>query len=274
MALNDNFNSYNSNNDANKPSVNVTSAYRWYNDESTIDPTRLTAKMWGNSLQLELAPKKTESGAGEFAEFDDKNTVKIYLNHTKARMLYNEITNFLQDPEKYNSSGVTSGTGLITISNGKEFGTNKTCLIIRRLDPDSGRVTSSYAYEFRTNYHYSIRNYSENNNDFQKEYDSYNSLELDQFMTLLVSYYEAMTNTIAFSVLNAMKFDNKMNYKLDGICEALGVSVGGFKGSSQKSSRSFFDKQSPNSSSMYGNNTPRVQELSFSSLDETLNFED
>ena len=270
MALNDNFNTYNNNSQAGKPSVNVTSAYRWYNDESTIDPTRLTAKMWGNSLQLELAPKKNDGGNGEFAEFDDKNTVKIFLNHTKARMLYNEILNFLNDPEKYNSSGVTSGTGLITISNGKEFGTNKTCLIIRRLDPESGMVTSSFAYEFRTNYHYSIRNYNERSNAFEKEFASYDSLELDQLLTLLQSYYEAMTNTIAFSVLNAMNYDNKTNYKLDGICEALGVQVGGgFKPSPQKS-RSYFDKQSPS----LANQNSRTQELHFSSLDDALNFED
>jgi hypothetical protein len=269
MALNDNFNTYN-NNQNNKPTVNVTSGYRWYNDESTIDPTRLTAKMWGSSLQLELAPKKNDSGAGDFAEFDENNTVKIYLNHTKARMLYMEIMNFLTDPDKYSSSGVTSGTGLITISNGKEFGTNKICLIIRRLDPESGRVTSSFAYEFRTNYHYSIRNYKEASNDFAKEYEAYNSLELDQFLTLLQSYYEAMTNTIAFSVLNAAKHDAKMNQKIDGICESLGVQIGGGYKSSPQKSRSYFDKPS----TVNANSNMKINEVSFNDLDSALNFED
>lgn len=244
MAIGDN---YNNNQQQYKPTVNVTSGYKWYNEESTIDPTRLLIKMWGNSLILEISPKKAESST-EFAEYDDKSTIKLYLSHTKARILHDEILGYLDNREERNSSGVPSGTGVVTICNGSEFGSPEaTCLVLRRVN-ESGETESSYAYEFKRNYHYAIRNYDADNKSFSKEYEDYNDLEIRQFLTLLEEYYTSMANTTAFSVLNAMNYDYKTNSKIDAICEAVNAKVPGKGGNHSKgSNRSYFDSKSTSS---------------------------
>lgn len=219
MALGDTYN----NNEKKNYSPSVTSGYRFSNAESAIDKTALTFSFWNKLLKISIAPKKEIES--DVVSFDYDNAGSIYLSHTKALMLYNEIMIFLEDYKAGNAPknvGVPSGNeGLIYICNGEEFNADGPCLVIRKID-EKGHCTSTYVYEFRRNTHYTIKNYIEKTAEFDTNF--YNELEIEQFANLLKSYYESMTMATAYSIQEAGKYDNsRMNTKLKIIGEKLGV---------------------------------------------------
>ncbi|MGL5327906.1 MAG: hypothetical protein ACRDD7_01470 [Peptostreptococcaceae bacterium] len=220
------------------------SAYKFSNAESVVDQTILTPTFWNGMLKLAISPRKN-TGNTEEVSWDHDNAIAMYLSHIKARLLYNEVCKFQQDMNAFNNVGVPSGAGLISISNGKEFGINNPCLVIRKLDAQTGQVESSIAYQFKYDYHYSIRNFEEKTSDFDKIYD--NNLELEMFKDLLKGYYEAQSGAVAYSVIDAMKFDmSRLNTKLTAVGEKLGVEMGGgYKNNQSKSSSSIFNNKEP-----------------------------
>ena len=240
------YNNTNSNKNNNYSPV-VYSPYRMSNAESDVDQTALGFSFWNNMLKISIAPKKQNTN--EIA-FDFDNAVVIYLSHTKARILYEEICNFQKNPGLINA-GVPSGSALITISNGKEFGSATPCLVIRKINTESGSTEASYAYQFKTDYHYGIRNYNEKDGSFDKVSTEYNFLEIEQLKTLLMEYYTAITGAVAYSVIDQMKYDvSRFNTKCNLIAEKLGVEFkGGEKASSPKSSTSYFNSKSSTGSS-------------------------
>lgn len=255
MGINDNNKNYNQNGKNEVYSPTVYSPYKMSNTMSEIDPGSLNFTYWRNSLKVSISPMKPSNDPNDVS-FDHKNAVDIYLSHTKARILYNEICLFQTDPDMYNSSGVPSGEGLITISNGSEFGVdNAPCLVIRKIDGETGKATSSYAYQFKKDYHYAIRNYDETTGNFDKHMESYQGIEIEQFKTLLIEYYTAMTGAFAFSVMEMGKYEKARNdTKLDAIANKLGVQFKEGK-NSNKSSNSFFNNNSGSQSSNYSSSS-------------------
>lgn len=231
------------NNDKGKYNPTVYSPYRLSNPESTVDPTALGAKYWNGMLTLTISPRKNTTD-GSIA-YDSDNAVSIYLTHTKARILHDELLKFVEDPNQFNNVGVPSGTGLISICNGKEFGITTPCLVIKKLNAENGSVESSFAYEFKQDFHYSIRNFDESKSEFDKIY--YNTLEIEQLATLLKTYYEAMSGAVAYTVVDNMKYDvSRMTTKITAIGEKLGVEFGGGNGyKNNKSSSSIFNNKEP-----------------------------
>lgn len=239
-------NNYNQNDNKGKQQYHPTvySAYRMNNAESIIDQTAITFTYWNGALKISIAPKKPDTNS-EIATFDFDNSISVYLNHTKARILYGEICKFQENPGLYNNVGIPSGQGLITLSDGKEFGVESPCIVIRKID-QAGATTSSYAYQFKIDYHYSIRNYDQASGNFEKNTLDYNNLEIEQLKTLLLEYYTAMTGAMAYSVIDQSKFENtRTTNKLDQIAEKLGVQFGGNKTGNYKSSHSVFNSSKP-----------------------------
>lgn len=219
MALGDTYN----NNEKKNYSPTVTSGYRFSNAESNIDKTCLSFAYWNKLLKVSIAPKKeTEDGS---ISYDYDNAGAVYLSHTKALILYNEINKFLEEFRQGKAPanvGVSSGSeGLIYICNGEEFNADGPCLVIRKID-ENGKCTSTYVYEFRRNIHSSIINYTEKTGKFESRV--YDQLEIEQFANLLKSYYESMTMAVAYSIQEANKYDtSRVNTKLKIIGEKLGV---------------------------------------------------
>lgn len=221
MALGDTYN----NNEKKNYAPSVTSGYRFGNPESTIDKTSLSFSYWNKLLKVSIAPrKKTDDDS---IAYDHDNAGSVFLSHSKALILHDEIIKFL---EEYNEGkapsnvGVSSGSeGLIYICNGEEFNAEGPCLVIRKID-ESGHSTSTYVYEFRRDVHAAVVNYTEKNAKFESRF--YPQLEIVQFCNLLKSYYEAMTMAVAYSVQEANKYDNsRINTKLKLIGEKLGVDM-------------------------------------------------
>lgn len=233
---------YNNNQNSNKgPELSMYSNYRMNNAESKVDQTCLTFRYWRSSLCIGIFPKKN-TGNDEIS-FDMDNGITIYLSHTKARILKHELELFLKDPVTYNSVGVPSGSAAITISNGSEYGKDNPIITIRKVS-ESGEVVASFAYEFKKDYHYSIRNYDGKN--FDQIYDDYQNLEIEQFITLLDEYCKAVTNAIAFTVMDQRKYSAaRVENKINAIASSLGVEItGGNNGGQRSYSNSYFNNSS------------------------------
>lgn len=240
------------NNNKQQYQPSVYSSYRFSNIESEVDKTRLSITFWNNYMKLIIAPQK-DTGNDEVV-FDDENSLAIYLTHTKARLFAEIIANFIKDPASYNSCGVPSGEGLLTISDGSEFGVDSPCIVLRKIDGD-GAVTASIAYQFKTGYHYTIRNYQvvDGVSQFEKNTEEHDQIELQQLQYALMSYAEAMTGAIAYTVIDQMKYDNsRMNTKLESIASALGVSFANGGGQQRTRNESVFNK-APSSNFTRGN---------------------
>jgi hypothetical protein len=127
----------------------------------------------------------------------------------------------------YSGHGVyTAKGGLITISNGKEFGKDAACLIIRKLNTDTGAVESSYAYEFKTKFNASIIEYDEKTYKYEQEFERYKNIEILEVQHQLEEYAKAMTNAIAFTVVDAMNYNNNRLFAdLDKIAKGVNVEL-------------------------------------------------
>lgn len=211
------------------------SKYNLTNVTNSVDPSGLSVSFWNGLLKLTISPAK-QDGAGKTI-YDNENNISAHITHTKARILAEEIKIFINDPQVYNSSGISSGNHLISISNGNELNTTIPCIIIRKIDED-GKIESSFAYQFKDGtVNFAIRNYSSEDN----KYDTvkYDDLELKQFVTLLEEYYKAMTSAQAYSVLDTLRFEHgRHSNKLDAISEKLGIentTVNGYKKYNKKS---------------------------------------
>ena len=244
---------YNNNQNTNRNNINVSvySNYRMNNAESQIDATCLTSRFWGQNLCLSICPRKNTGN--DDISFDIDNGITIYLSHTKARILKHELELFLQDPVNYSGNGVNSGSSAITISNGVEYGKNTPVLTIRKLD-ENGQVVASFAYEFKTNYYFSIRNFDGRN--FDAAYDDYKHIEIEQLITLLDEYAKASTNAIAFTVMEQRKYSAaRVDNKLDAIAEKLGVELPrGGNNQRRYNGNSYFNTVANNSNNGSGDN--------------------
>lgn len=225
-----------------RPTVN--SGYAFSNPMSLVDPTRLSASFWNKMLKLKIVPRVDTGNQDEIVWSKDQD-IAVHLTHIKAAMLAAEIRNFLKDPVAFNSSGVLSNETLVTISNGSEFGSVGTFLVIRKIKLDTMETVSSYSYEFNSNFHFSVRNYNEEVASFDKAFTDYSILEIEQLLGLLDNYVAAITNAIAYTVADQMDYRlNRTDDMIKSCASALGVDVSGAKPQStrrvQKSNNSSF----------------------------------
>lgn len=261
-------NTYNNNDKKNySPSVQ---SYKMSNAESKVDATALSLSFWNKMLKVSIAPRKAPDPTNpNIVSFDWDNSGSVYLTHTKARILFNEILEFEKNPETLNNAGVNSGAeGLLSISNGVEFGANGPCIVLRKINSDNGSCEATYVYEFKRGYYSSVRNYDAEKANFESSF--YDNIELEQFKTVLEQYYIASTNAVAATVMDFSKYDNsRIQTKLDLIAGKLGVETKyNNSNNSNKSSNSFFSRQQDSSS---GYNSGQTSNYTNSTLDDIAN---
>ena len=244
MSLGDSYN----NNKQNNYSPTVYSPYKMSNSESKVDASTFAPTFWNSMLKLAIAPLKPSND--DTIAYDYDKEIAIYLNHTKARLFAYELRKFKENPDTYNNQGVNSNNGVINICNGKEFGVTSPVIVIRKLDNESGQTVASAAYEIKTQYHYAIRNFVENDFKFDRAY--YDDLEVDQLISLLETYYEAMTSSVAYSVIDNNKYEmNRLTGRINAVAEKLGVEFGKKGNYNNKSSNSIFNKKENSGGSGY-----------------------
>lgn len=217
--------------------LTVYSNLKMSNNQSEVDKTSLSFTFWNSMLGIQLSPIITS--ADGTVSYDKENSITIWLSSFKALMLSKEITRFLNGECK--NVGVHTRTGIITISDGSEFGSTAPCLTIRKIDLD-GNIVSAYTYEIRVNYHYSIDNFMEHKSSvpsYEKHF-AYDSIELDMIRIQCDEYARAMSMAQGYATgLVVNRQLKKLDYKLNKIGEASGLSFDYNNGGSYKGS--FFD---------------------------------
>ena len=216
MALGDN--SYD-NNTKKKKNVEVYSKYK-YTNPNGIDPSSLNFTFKLGMLVIIISPKKPDSDY-----YDHDKAIEIYLSHTKAKNLADEIRYFMSHPNEVNNVGIATGSdGLIILSNGKEYGIDHPVLMAAKIDAN-GRITSSYAYEFKTNYYYGIRNYDPKNpSQFEKVY--HDNTELSCLLNILDDYSRASSYAFAHANLEVSRFEHyRTQGRVSSLLEHFGIKV-------------------------------------------------
>lgn len=244
MALGDNYNT----NREEFFEPEVYSQYSMSNKDGVVDPSRLSVKFWKSLMKISIIPMLNNPTQEHVWDVD--NQISVYINHTKARELYDGIDRVLDNSSDVHSWGVASSVdGLISFSDGKEVGLDSPCLIIRKVDQETGKEIASYVYEFHYQYHHAIVNYDPKSGNHDKVY--IDSIEVEQFKELLRSYYESMTNATAYSVVVNPQF-KRLAGRVDKIAEAVGVSTESKTNYSKKQGTSFFNKDNGNNNSPNG----------------------
>lgn len=228
---------YNNNKKSSSAELTVYSNLKMSNTQSEVDKTSLSFTLWNNLLGIQLRP--IIMGADGSVTYDNNNAITIYLSTYKAAMLAHEIDRFLN--HEADNVGVHTRTGIVNITRGSEYGKDNPFLTIRKLD-ENGQVMSSYAYEFRTNYHYSIDNFEERTNNapiFEKNY-GYDFIEVEMVKIQAEEYVKAMSMSQAYACAQAVsRQTNRLDYKLNKIAEASGITFG--NGNNGGNKTSYFD---------------------------------
>lgn len=219
------------------------SAYGTGNKDG-IDPSALSYSFYNRMLKISISPLKVNNG--DKVSYDHENAASVWLTHTKARLLHDQILKVLEG--NIANGGVPTGTeGLVRFCDGKELGINNYCLIINKVN-EAGEVTSAYAHEFKTKHHYAIENFDPKDSSHKKVYD--NGLEIRQLLDLLETYYISMTGAQAYAVMDANRFTtNTNNTKIDLIMSKLGID---YKPGTSSRQSSYFDNERSSSSESDG----------------------
>nr|DAN20304.1 MAG TPA: hypothetical protein [Caudoviricetes sp.] len=237
MALGDN--NYKKNNDFH-PTVY---GYQFSNSEAKLDQTSLTFNWWNKMLKVSIAPKMNNNG--DYAQYDHKNAISVYMGVQSAKALYilmQDYLTFLSDPvnnKKDYNRAIQVKSGVVILSNGKFIGQNGTpCMVIAKIN-DKGKIESSYAYEFKIGTMYSIDNFNAESGEYETSTDQFKLMEIELVANALKQYVDAVSNMIAASVVHEMQpFRNEIRK----IADKLGVSLGGDSGNTTRTS--YFNNQS------------------------------
>lgn len=231
----------------------VTSIFGVSNTDG-IDPSALSYRFTLGMLVVSISPMLPSAKPDDTRIWDHDNKVSIWLTHYKAKMLLDEIEYVQTHPDTVNNGGVdTRSGGLISFSTGKELGASGPCLIIRKIDQDTGEAVSTYAYQFKTDYYRSVRNYNPSAPS-ENELVNYPNLEVEEFKDLLRTYSSSIGGAQAYADMYYQRFDtNKMNTKVRLIMDKLGIEGPEYSKKSSGGNRSFF---SNNAGSNSGNSIP------------------
>lgn len=186
-----------------------------------IDPSKYAISFWGGLMKLSISPKIASSDGS--IKYDYENNIELYLSHTRAMVLADELKDMVKNGLK--CVGVLTGMkndGLILVTDGKEIGASGPCLILMKLN-ENFQPISSFAYEFRKQFHFGVRDYNSSDGSFDRVY--YDNLEIDQLIIALEEYYKAMVGAQAYAASSmAFKFDiARFNKNIGLVMDKLGV---------------------------------------------------
>lgn len=225
---------------------------RFFNPNSTVDPSTYQIKYLFGMMKLVFSPLM-KGATPESPKYDYENSGTVYINHMDALILMNEIDLFLQDPSAYFNVGCVNNSGsLLSISNGTEFGITNPCLVLRKID-NNGDIVYTYVYEFVGDY-YAVRNFDKDTKEYDKFF--YATAELQMLKITLDQYIKGATNALAYSINDLNRYaDNAAYNDRRAICEKLGIEKQYNKSSRNSGGgRGMFDKPGRNESSQQPNN--------------------
>ena len=265
MALGDGGNKQNNQNGDNKYFPTIYSPVAFKNSENfKIEGSELSFKFWKRLLIIQISPMIERKPGDTYATFDHKNSISICLTHVKARLFYKAILDMLKDQSIPDVSVNAGATGLITFSNGKEFGVDHYMMIIRNVNPDEGTVVESYSYEITGSGYNYITNYNEQTGAHDRVLCE--TLEIECILDVLEQFIKSVNYATAYSVVDSLQYDfARVNNGIDLLLNNAGISRKANNNTSNGRTRSFFD--SVNSGNQRENN-PDKGVTKASSLDD------
>ena len=185
--------------DENKKKYYEPLVYSPYGTSNTdgVDPSALSYQFYNGLLKISISPMLPNAKPGDRKLWDSDNQISVWLTQAKAKMFHDDILYLLDHIDECNNVGVASGAeGLISFSNGKELGVATPCLIIRKID-QNGNVIAVYAYQFKTDYYTTIRNFKP---DDPSNYDkpTHPNLEIENLLTILDDYSKYISGACAY----------------------------------------------------------------------------
>lgn len=243
------------NNDSNQKKGYEPILYSPYNTSNRegVDPSALSYQFYNGLLKISISPMKAGVKKDDVDVWDHENAGAAYLTNVKARLLADEIKYVLNHPDEVYNGGVPAGNALISFSTGKELGATSPCLIIRRLDTETGKPTSSYAYQFKDNHYFGVRNYDAENPAEHVEYN-YPNTEIDMLVDILTQYSLNASGAAAYMNMYANKYDtSRLNTKIGLIMDKLGIESKADYSRGNNGGSSYFSNRGSNN--QYGNST-------------------
>ena len=194
-----------------------------------LDPSSLSYSYVRGYLRITITPIIFENPNDKTKyKYDNDNAITIGLSPNKAAVFAKEIRYLLANQDTVNNVGVSttsssSSGGLIVFSTGKELGVDNKCLIIRKIDTESGDILSTYAYQFKGNPNlFGIRNFDESSKQFERV--EYTNSEIDSLLLILESFYKSMCASQAYANVYYGRFEAaKLNTKVGLIMDKLGI---------------------------------------------------
>lgn len=169
------------------------------------DNLALTFSFWKGTLRIGIGDANGLQD-GKINEY-----AYIHLSPTKAFIMSQAVKNIISEPESDKIFGVDTGAGEVHgfIAIGREMG--KPFLFIAKVAAD-GSYESSQRFNFNMDYNYMLRVHDIKHLKCQKEYD--NSVELNQFMSILVDYARCASGAIGASVYDIGRYESAKNTNL------------------------------------------------------------
>lgn len=231
----------------------VYSGYSLFNSSKDLPEEMhacITFSYWKSCIKISIAKRSASSFGKDTPSYDMENKLSIYVRHSKARMLANELKNLNPaELEEGKTVGIGSGSAVILIGcvNGVP------AIIIRKAFEDGTKIEHVYIINQRYDL---IIDHDSKSYRFQTDMEKYKYMEIDMLREQLESFANSMTNATAYSVVNTMAYDNyKTNNTINSIASKLGIDISGNKTNARFGYNSF-------------NNTDSTSSFANSSIDE------
>lgn len=189
--------------------------------------SRISFSYWNSCLKITIQPRLESSYGKDIAEFDTKSTACIYIRCFKASILANEINKFIHDPnyKKNTACGMGSGGSVMIVSRDKNNTYNIT-IINKNTGSQATYICHKKFFEYITEFNFKDQSFKESS-------DGYELKDLEILVDQLNAFYQAMSNSIAYTVVDRTHYNEvRLNDNIEAIAAKLGVEVrsaGGYK---------------------------------------------
>ena len=215
-------NTYNNNQQQQQLNNTTYSGITFANPNSKIMQSRLSISYFNKMMVISIALRNNADSSNDaYATYDNDGKVSIYLSFSRAKVLSNLIKDMMasDDRDKDFNVCIETNTGLLKVSNGKEFGSTNYCISISTAD-ESGKVIETI-YETKPDYT-GAYNYSKGN----YESKMYPDMEIETLLMVLDQYYLASSYAIAATCMEASMYKREAtNNMIKKVGEAVGVST-------------------------------------------------
>lgn len=207
-----------------------------YNSRFTLynpDGKYLKFKYWAGKLSISI-----NVGENSAQGFRYNETIAVYLSPMKAKVMANELEQFIND-KKSPAVGVVTGNGdpntCLTFMRDKD---DNVIIDISKVDA-SGKRTQSDSFTIQKDYHYAVAYKNFDKLDFEKK--MYNDLELQGIIDVMNNFYIACNGANAYGVLDMSRFNySRLKSNTEAIMDKLGIQRNSSRGGS---GQSFFNNQ-------------------------------